>query len=181
MRQRRARLDAEVDPKGKLLWDVVSLQLAAQAADQAALTNRAKDLMGTATIATTITGVILNDKLIAVVKGDVPIWWTITTALALVVLFACGLWAIQPRDYYFAPDAVDFYAVERESPDVSPGQLYRSLAEGFVEPEEGHTLLASNEEQLVVLDRLVRVETAALAALALLAFYLAFLIGIDPS
>jgi hypothetical protein len=174
-------MDTEVDPSGKLLWDIVALQLAAQAGDQAALANRAKELMGTATIASTITGVILNDKLVAVVKGDVPLWWTTAAALVLIVLFGCGLWAVKPRDYFFAPDAADFYAVERESPDATTGQLYRSLAEGFLEPEEGRTRLAENEEQLATLDRLVRLETVALAILAFLAFSLAFLIEIAPS
>jgi len=170
-------MDAEVDPSGKVL----ALQLATQAADQAALVNRAKDLMGTATIASTITGVILNDKLVAVVRGDVPLWWTIAAALALIVLFGSGLWAVQPRDYYFAPDAVDFFAVEREFPEATTGQLYRSLAEGFLEPEDGATRLATNEEQLATLDRLVRLETVALAVLALLGFLLALLIEITPS
>jgi hypothetical protein len=138
--------------------------------------------MGTATIASTITGVILNDKLVTVVKGEVPAWWTIAAASALIVLFGCGLWAIQPRDYYFAPEALDFHAVEREFSDSTVGQLYRSLAEGFVEPDEdGDTIIARNERNIARLDLLVRVETVGLVALAGLAFSLAFLIETAPA
>jgi hypothetical protein len=42
---------------GKLLWEVVSLRLKAQDSSQAALTGRAKDMIGLATISSTITGV----------------------------------------------------------------------------------------------------------------------------
>jgi hypothetical protein len=32
-------MENEVDPNGKILWDVVAMQLSAQAGDQAALSN----------------------------------------------------------------------------------------------------------------------------------------------
>lgn len=181
MAQRAGALrDEEVDPRGKLLWDVVSFQLSTQAGDQAALSNRAKDLMGAATIASTITGVILNDKFMAVVRGEVPLWWTLLAAVALLLVFASGLWAVQPRGYFFAADAIDFHAVEQESPEATPGQLYRSLAEGFLDAEEGTSVLARNDMQIAKLDRLVRLETAGLAMLAFLAFSLAFLVEVTP-
>ena len=47
-----------------------SRELAGQAADQALLTGRAKDLMGVATISTTITGVILNDSSSTCQRGE---------------------------------------------------------------------------------------------------------------
>jgi hypothetical protein len=43
-------------PWGKLLYDSISARLAVQSADHAVLTSRSKDLLGAATIASTITG-----------------------------------------------------------------------------------------------------------------------------
>lgn len=169
------------EPKGKLLWDVVALRLAAQSANQSALTGRAKDLLGTATIATTITGVILNDKLFEVVKDDAPIWWTGGAGVALVVLVASGILAIWPREYSFAPNAEDFQRVMETYPSATVDALYRATALGYlVAPPRGKSQLAKNYGLLKNLERFVRVEAVALAALAGLAFALAFVIDAGP-
>jgi hypothetical protein len=170
------------DPNGKLVWDMVALKLGAQAASQTALVGRAKDLLGVATIATTITGVILNDKLFAVVKGEAPLWWTILAAISLAVIYGAGLWAMQPAEYSFAPDAEDFYVVEQTYPASSQGEFYRSLAEGYllVGPD-GESRLGKNQEQLERIELLVRFETMGIAVLGILAFLLAFVIEIKAA
>jgi hypothetical protein len=104
------------DPHGKMLWGVVAGELAGQAADQASLTGRAKDLLGVATISSTITGVILNDHLFNVDKEDIPLWWILVAGGSLLAVFVAGLWAIKPRTYSFTPYAIDFYEVEQERP-----------------------------------------------------------------
>jgi len=165
------------DPHGKMLWERVSGELAGQAADQSSLTGRAKDLLSVATISTTITGVILNDKLFDVTKVDIPGWWIVLAAVSLVVVFGAGLMAIQPRDYSFAPDASAYHVIERDYPDASEGELYRATAEGYLfEAEDGKTQLQRNRETLSRIELLVRLETYGIAGLAAMAFLLAFMI-----
>ena len=94
---------------GKLLWDVVALRLTADAANQTALVGRAKDLLGAATIAATITGVLVNDKLFTVEKSGLVTWWGIATGLTLAMLVVCALVAMRPREWSFAPSPTDLY------------------------------------------------------------------------
>jgi hypothetical protein len=167
----------DLDPNGKLLWDVVALRLGAQAATQAALVGRAKDLLGLTTIVATITGVILNDKLFPVVKEEVDAWWIVLAALALVVVLGAGLWALRPAEWSFAPDPLSFYAIEETYPHASQGQFYRSLAEGYLLPgADGKPRIIKNQDRLKFLSRLVVAEGWGLVALGILAFILAFLI-----
>jgi hypothetical protein len=160
-----------------MLWDVVAGQLAGQSADQAALSGRAKDLLGVATISTTITGVIVNDKLFNLAKVELPAWWVVLAAVSLIVVFGAGLLAIQPRKYSFAPDAEGFHSIEQKYPDASETELYRAMAEGYLEEAEGKTQLERNRENLKLIELLVRIETGGVVALAVMAFILAFLIS----
>jgi hypothetical protein len=170
------------EPKGKLLWDVVSLRLAAQSANQVSLVGRAKDLLGFTTIVATITGVILNDKLFPVVKGEAPLLWTILAASSLIVVYGTGLRALWPSDYSFAPDGQDFQHVEQTYPSATVDALYRSLAEGYLfAPPDGVPQLKRNQDKLKRLERLVRIETGGIVALGILAFWLAFIIDVKPS
>jgi hypothetical protein len=162
------------DSHGKILWDVVTARLAAQAANQAAMCGRAKDLISTATVATAITGIILNDKVFNVSKGDMPLWWLVGAGISLLVIFVAGLWALQPANYSFAPDAGDFYLNVQKHPTASDDQFYRSLAEGYLIASNGQTQIERNQKGLQRLARLVRIETIGIAALVVLAFILAF-------
>jgi hypothetical protein len=167
------------DPHGKLLWDVVAGELAGQAADQSSLTGRAKDLLGVATISTTITGVILNNTLFNFDKEEVPLWWIGVAAASLIAIFGAGLWAILPRIYSFAPDASHFHQVEEGFPGASEGELYRAMAEGYLlpDPKTGKNQLERNRKEIRFIDTLVSIQMVGVAALTAMAFVLAFLIG----
>jgi hypothetical protein len=166
------------DPHGKLLWDVVAGELAGQATDQSSLTGRVKDLLGVATISTTITGVILNDTLFNVAKEAVPLWWILVAAASLVAVYVPGLWALWPRTYSFAPDANDFLQVEQASPGASDGELYRALAEGYLLSDAtGKNQLDRNRDAIKIIDNLVNIQMVGIAVLTAMAFVLAFLIG----
>jgi hypothetical protein len=167
------------DPHGTILWGVVASELAGQAADQASLTGRAKDLMGVATISTTITGVILNDKLFNVPKVDIPVWWIILAALSLLAVFGAGIYAIQPRTYSFAPDATAFHRIEQDYQESSEDELYRAMAEGYLLPNDAanRNQLQRNRDILTDIDIAVQVETYGVIGLTMMAFILAFLIG----
>jgi hypothetical protein len=76
--------------RGKFLYDMVSARIAAQAADQAALVGRAKDLLGVASITTTISGVLANDKLVNLSKTDADKFAFVVLALGLIVVVVCA-------------------------------------------------------------------------------------------
>jgi hypothetical protein len=173
----RGGLMAE-DSHGRILWGTVANELAGQAADQASLTGRAKDLMGVATISTTITGVILNDKLFNVPKVDIPVWWILFAGLSLLAVFGAGIYAIQPRTYSFAPDATDFHQIEQDYQESSENDLYRAMAEGYLFPNDdaNRNQLQRNRDILTDIDTAVLVETGGVLGLTAMAFILAFLI-----
>ena len=165
----------EPDPNGKTLWDVVALRLAAQAANQTALTGRAKDLLGAATIAGTIIGVVYNDKLFPLAGFHAPGWWIPAVVVTYLGVVLCAVSAVWPRSYSFSPDAADFADLERDNPGASANMLYRAAARGFLDPlsVKGKTQIQVNEDRLRTLERLVRGEIVSLGGLAGLALYLA--------
>jgi hypothetical protein len=171
----------EVDPNGKLLWDVVAMRLAAQTATQAVLVSRAKDLLGVATIVATISGVILNDKLFYVQKAVPPWPWTVLAVIALIAVFGGGLAALLPGRWSSAPDAVDFHAVEQQYSHATYGEFYRSLAEGFLLPgaDGSKSRLVQNDDRLAWLARFVNAQVGGLVLLGVLAFLLAFFVDIE--
>lgn len=174
---RKGAVPLAEDPHGKILWERVTGELPGQAADQAALTGRAKDLLGVATISSTITGAILNDKLFQFSQIEIPAWWLVLAALPLLMVLVAGLWAVQTKEYSFAPDAAAFYEIEQKYPNSTEGDLYRALAEGYLfEAEDGKTQLQRNRDILGGIELLVRVETAGIIGVAGMAFVLVFLI-----
>ncbi len=165
------------DPHGEMLWDAVAGALAGQAADQSALTSRAKDFLSIATISTTITGVVLNDKLFTISQIQVPMWWFFLAGASLIMIYGAGIWALVPRRYSFAPDAEDFHAVEQQYPQASDGELYRAMAEGYLLPAGGRSTLDRNQDHVKFIETLVRIETVGLIALGASAFVLVVLVA----
>lgn len=168
------------DLHGRQLWDAVAGTLAAQASDQAALTSRAKDFLSMATISTTITGVILNDKLFSVSEIELSVGWIALASVSLLLVYGAGIWALVPRQWSFAPDAADFYAVEQESPFASEGELYRAMAEGYLLAGDGQSQLERNAESVKFIEMLVRIQSVGVIGLGAAAFILAFLVERAP-
>jgi hypothetical protein len=160
----------EPQPDGKFLYDIVSARLAAQAADQLALTGRAKDLIGFASITTTITGVVANDKIVTVNKSgiDALILGLLAVGLAMVITF--GIQAIRPRAWFLSPDphlVADLVHENYSSWTVD--DYYAAVANGFTKlgvGSPGNSALGYNEEQLKTLRRSVLVQIIGVSALA---------------
>jgi hypothetical protein len=173
---------------GKMLWDVVALRLTAEAANQTALVGRAKDLLGAATIAATITGVLLNDKLVTFDKTPLLGLWTVVTGITLAVLVLLALAALKPRAWSFAPNPNSLYkqllageksAASTQQDPKTVDAWYHDMAVGYLVPREGQTKnqLEKNAELVDSLAKLVRWETYALGALAIEAFLLAAIVA----
>lgn len=104
-----------------------------QADDFAVLTGRAKDLIGLATVATTIASVILNDKVLGPTKpSEVPMWWAAVAAIALASILLPGIYCLWPRIWYFSPDPDSIYKTVSADLSLSTDDLFASVANGLV-------------------------------------------------
>ena len=157
------------EARGKFLYDMVAARVTAQGADQSALVGRAKDLLGVASITTTITGVLANDKITNVSKSDAAKVVFIIMAVALLSVVFCAFDALRPRTWYLSPDPLEAEQTLVANPIATVDQYYESIAEGFIQLDvavTGKSALQHNEDQISHLRTLVRVEIIALGVLA---------------
>ena len=159
---------SEIKPDGKFLYDTVTARIAAQAADQAALAGRAKDLLGVAAISTTVSGALVNDKLTDVTKGAVSLLLFLLTLLGLACVVAGALYAFRPRTWYFSPEPKS--AAERISanPDSPTDDYYAAVANGFIalKPSGTESPLDHNDRQIGKLHAAVLVQIVGVSALS---------------
>ncbi len=148
---------------------MVEAKLSAQAADQSALVGRAKDMLGVATISSTITGVLANDKLFAVGKDDADVALFVAMAVALLLVIICAFYAMRPRTWYLAPSPEEVAATVRNDVTAPVDDYYASVAMGFMSADvavDGKTVLAHNDDQIDRLRTAVLVQIPALGVLA---------------
>lgn len=108
----------------------------AQSDDYSTLTGRAKDLIGLATVATTIASVILNEKVFAPAKlTHVPKWWAFLSAASVAAILLAGIYSLWPRVWYFSPDPAEVYATVVSDLTLSTDALLASVANGIVLPD----------------------------------------------
>lgn len=154
---------------GKFLYDIVAERLKAQAADQSALTGRAKDLVGLAAVTTTVTGVLANDKLFDVTKGSQPIVFAVLLSFGLLLTIGAGLYGLKPRVWYLSPDPTEVFSTVSGNLAWPLDSYYASVATGLTQPGvvvTGKSALAHNDEQLVKLRRAIVIQVVGVAILA---------------
>lgn len=163
------------DPVGKFLYDIALERLKAQAADQTALAGRAKDMVGLAAVTTTITGVLANDKLVTVSKGDQPAAVAVLLTVGLVVTIGAGLDALRPRVWYFSPDPTKVFDTVSNNLGWPLDSYYASVATGLEHRDvvvTGASAFEHNDQQLrrlrwAILAQVVGVGLLACAGLVL--------------
>ena len=158
----------------KLVYDAVTARLAAQAADQTALTGRAQSLLGAATISATIVGALSNGNLLNVktTMTRFPAWLLIVGGIGFVVVVVSAIWALIPRSWAFSPDPKALEEnISAAAPDVDDEDAYDSLVQGFI-TASGAALspLQRNDQLLARLRLLVTVEAAGLAIIVVFGF-----------
>jgi hypothetical protein len=157
------------EAKGKFLYDMVAARLTAQAADQVALVGRAKDLLGVATITTTITGVLAKDKVANISKADLDPWLFGLMAIALATVVWLAFGALRPRTWYLSPEPTDVAATVSSQPTWAVDTYYASVAMGFISPGvvvSGKSALDHNRLQINELRQAVRLQMLGLSVLA---------------
>lgn len=157
------------DAVGKFLYDIVAERLKAQAADQSALTGRAKDLIGLAAVTTTVTGVLANDKLFDVTKGSQPVVFAVLLSCGLLLTVGAGLYGMKPRVWYLSPDPLEVFSTVSANLTWPLDSYYASVATGLTQPGivvTGKSALAHNDEQLSKLRRAIVIQVVGVAILA---------------
>jgi hypothetical protein len=165
------------EDRGKFLYDVVMARLSSQAADLAAMGGRAKDLLGVATISTTITGAIANGAIVTTTKHNVS--WLVFAALIVgfvLVLGAAGF-SLWPRTWYLSPEPLGTSRAVQAHLDWPLDAYYGQIAVGFIAPDvvtAGKSALEHNDQRLMWIGRAILIEMAGLLLLALAGFALAY-------
>jgi hypothetical protein len=155
---------------GTFLYNMVVAQTSAQATDISTLTGRAKDLIGAATISTTVTGALANANIVNVQKHAerLGVVWLLAVGFGLV--FLAGFAAIYPREWSLAPDA------ERVASEVIAGHLsdtvdvyYAKVAMGFLDKGTGRdhrTAIQENARKIGHVRVLIDIQLLGLLLLA---------------
>lgn len=139
---------------GKFMYDVVAQRLAAQSADQSALVGRSKDLVGLATLTSSVAGVLANDKLVRVVGGQrLPVAFAGLLSLGLLLTIGSGLYVLYPRKWFLSFDPVSLFEKISEHYREWPlDKFYASAATAFLNPGE----LGDEMEAILVNDAQLR-------------------------
>ena len=118
---------------GKFLYETVTARVASQAADYAALSGRSKDLIGLATITSTVMGVLANERLVNLTKmRRVPASYSIVAVASLILVLGPGLFVLWPRKWHLSPSPEDALATVNAHPTWPTDSYYATLATGFV-------------------------------------------------
>lgn len=119
---------------GKLLYDAVVSKLGVQKDDLAALTGRAKDLLGLTSLAGTATSLVANDKLFELKKKVPPPWWVWAVGIVLAIAIASGILALLPRKWSLSTDPVELVKTVDDSAnaEASDDDFLRAIADGFL-------------------------------------------------
>lgn len=156
---------------------MVTAQLAGQVADIAALSGRAKDLIGVATISTTITGGLANDRLVNVGKHDINPF-----ALGFLIVGFCsvliaGFFVLKPRSWSLVPNADEIKTNAVAAHPTWPiDAYYGQVAMGFLTPGlvvPGKTAIQQNAENIDLIRNCIYVQLVGLGLLAIAGFILA--------
>lgn len=153
---------------GAFMWQVVQDRAMSQRTSVDRLAGRSKDLLGTATIATTITGAFANDNLFDQGKLEVPMPFVVIGLLAILVLVAGASFCIWPRGWTFSFNPIVVETAIKSHEHLTDDDLQRAMAEGM------RPKLEQDFEVIQRMSKVLAAQVLALGVLTVLSFWIVF-------